>query len=285
MNNTYINGKSASAGVKVKYFSVVLISAFLLAACQQEEKKEVAKTHDKQVAASADLTEKQSNSEEKSEPAAESKVEEKAPVAVANEHAGHNHDQEVGHSVKTNGEKFRVVEPQFACEAPVVIEFYAYQCPHCYNLEPYAEAWRKKNAGKVNFIAVPTHLGHQQFGSLLLVHQAAKKLGVLEKVQHALFERVHKDKKLFASADEAAEFLVAQGADKEKAVATLADEKAISAEIKKSFEMLTKYKVAHVPQILVNHQYMTDISSAGGKEELFKLVDELLLKENSCQPK
>ena len=218
----------------------------------------------------------------------ESKVETSKPEEKASEsaeshsHQGHDHS---AHEVVQNGPKFTEIEPLFECEEPVVIEFFAYQCPHCYNLEPSAEKWREKNAGKVKFLSVPTTLGRDQLGSLLLVHHAAKKLNVLEKTQHALFERLHKEQKLFASAEEAADFLAIQGADREQALNTLNDQEYMTKSINADYDMLMKYKIASVPQVLVNHKYLTNITAAGGHDQVFELVDELLAKPHNCEPK
>lgn len=182
-------------------------------------------------------------------------------------------------------EQYQIVEPQVECETPVVIEFFAYHCSHCYTLEPAAEEWRKKNAGKVRFLPVPTHLGNKQLSSMLLVHHAAVKLGILEKTQHALFNRFHKERKLFSSPEDAADFLVANGADKTKALEVLNDQAAIVKAIEADFEILKKYKITSVPQVLVNHRYLINISSAGGHKEVFQVVDQALKMEHSCKAK
>ncbi|MET1255293.1 thiol:disulfide interchange protein DsbA/DsbL [Aliikangiella maris] len=287
----------------MKYLVSLLLAITLLSACQQEDNKSKETTPAAvaspatDASSSAEKNKSEDAAQAKSQAAKQAETEETANHAEHDAHQGHDahegQDSHAGHDhgsaksgdlLKVEG-PFREVEPQFTCEQPVVMEFYAYQCPHCYDLEPFAQAWREKNKGKVQFISVPTHLGRQEFGSLLLVHHAAIKLGILDKVQHALFERVHKEKKLFGNAEEAAKFLADHGADEAKALEALNDQKGISEAISKDFEYLTKYKIAHVPQIMVNHRYLTDISSAGGREKVFELVDELLQKEHSCRAK
>ena len=258
----------------IRYIAILVISTFLLLACQQEEKQEAKKVEKTEKVASVkvDVVEPES---------IEAKTEETTTEHKNGSNDGHGHPHLDIPPVVT-GEKYRVVEPQMKCEKPVVIEFYAYHCPHCYNLEPEAEAWRKKNADKVEFITVPTHLGHERLGVLLLAHHAAKKLNILEKTQHALFKRFHEEKKLFGSQDELAQFLADQGADLEKAKQVLADQASIGKAIEADFEILNKYKITSVPQVLVNHRYMTDSKIAGGHENVFKVVDEVLQLESSC---
>lgn len=262
-----------------------LFALLLLAGCQGEE---ATSDSENKPTESTAKTEEVAKAEPDAKPAPEQQEPQKAANQDASheqhsgheEHSGHNHAEPI-----PPGQKYQVVDQNFECEEPVVIEFFAYHCPHCYNLEPSAEKWRAKvadNGGKVKFISVPTTLGHQQYGSMLLVHHAAKLLGVLEKTQHALFKRLHEEKKLFASPEEAAQFLIAQGADKDKALEILNDQKLMSDSIEKDFEYLRKYKVSSVPQVLVNHKYMTNITAAGGHDEVFNVVDEVLNLEHNC---
>ena len=260
----------------MKHLLAILVATLVLAGCQGEED-----------AASKPAESAQPAAEKQEAPKKQQATEEKvsATTPAEDKHSeddGHDH---ASHGAIPQGQTFSEVEPQYACETPVVIEFFAYQCPHCYSLEPEAEKWRKKNKGKVKFISVPTHLGRDQFGSLLLVHHAADKLGVLEGVQPALFDRVHKEKKLFGTPEEAADFLAEHGANKDEAIAALNDRVAMGETINKDFEMMAKYKVTSVPRVIVNHRYMTDITAAGGTENVYKLVDELLAKQHNCKTK
>lgn len=180
---------------------------------------------------------------------------------------------------------YEIIDSDEACTEPVVIEFFAYQCPHCFELESYAEAWKKENAGKVKFQPVPTHLGHQEFGSFLIVHHAAEKLGLLKTATLALFKRLHEEKKAFASQDEAVAFLVSVGASEQDAKATLQDQESGKTAIDNDFRLLSKYKISGVPTILVNHRYKFDVTKAGGYDNVFKVVEETLKLPSNCSKK
>jgi len=223
----------------------------------------------------------------KSETAA--KQSEQSPEASAeNEHdSSHNHDHDHTQNQKPIlspllEQPYEVVESDQACSEPVVIEFFAYQCPHCYTLEKHSQAWQEKNNGKVKFLSIPTHLGNQQFGSFILVHEAARTLGILNKVTPLLFKRLHEEKKLFSSQDEAIDFLVSAGANKERATKAIGDEEAIKTAIDNNFGLLAKYKVSGVPTILVNHRYKFNVTKAGGYDKVFEVVDQTLKLPSNC---
>ena len=177
---------------------------------------------------------------------------------------------------------YDIIESDQTCEEPIVIEFFAYQCPHCYKLEKQAAVWKAKNNGKIKFMAVPTHLGHQEFSSFLIVHQAAKRLGIIEKAMPKMFTRLHEEKKAFASQDDVIAFFQSLNVSEEKARAAIQSGEEIQKEIDKNFEMLAKYKIASVPTIIVNYRYQFDVTKAGGYDKVFDVVDETLKMPSNC---
>ncbi len=180
---------------------------------------------------------------------------------------------------------YDIIESDEACTAPIVIEFFAYQCPHCYKLEKFVDAWKKQNTGKVQFRSVPTDLGRKEFSSFLIVHHSAEKLGLLDSAIPALFNRLHEQKKAFASLDEAVSFLISLGASEQDAKKTIEDQEAIKAAIGEDFRLLSKYQVTGVPAILVNHRYKFDVTKAGGYDKVFEVVEETLKLPSGCTGK
>lgn len=221
---------------------------------------------------------KQSEAEAQASTKTEAKTEEQS-------HDGHSHAQPSTEASADNGLPYDIVESDESCSEPVVIEFFAYQCPHCYSLEEHAKTWKERNAGKVKFVAIPTHLGNQQFGSFLIVHQAASVLGILDKAMPKMFSRLHEEKKAFASEDEAAEFLATLGVSKDEALTALQDQENSKNALDDNFRLLAKYKIAGVPTILVNHRYKFDVTKAGGYEKVFEVVDQTLAMPSDCSSK
>ncbi len=223
-------------------------------------------------------TDEQSKSKEAEKPVA-AKAEKSEDSHQHKEDHDHQH-QNIARS--DDGLPYEVIDSDEACEQPIVIEFFAYQCPHCYKLEKHVQEWKAKNAGKVKFVAIPTHLGNQQFGAFLIVHQAANVLGILDKAMPKMFSRLHEEQKGFSSEDEAAEFLASLGVSKEDALTALQDQENAKNVLDDNFRLLAKYKVAGVPTLLVNHKYKFDVTSAGGYEQVFEVVDQTLALPSNC---
>jgi len=193
------------------------------------------------------------------------------------EHAGHDHSQHA-----YSGPTFEEVEVKDQCEQPTVIEFFAYQCPHCYKLEPEVKKFKDSLEGKVTFKTIPTHLGREQFGVFLLIHDVAERLGVLDQVKPKLFAMLHEQAKPFNSEDDVVQIFVDAGIEKEKAQAAMRDNEKVSQSINSNFQLMQKYKILSVPTVLVNYQYVTDVTKSGGYEGVFKTVNELLEKPADC---
>nr|WP_256489568.1 DsbA family protein [Pleionea sp. CnH1-48] len=176
---------------------------------------------------------------------------------------------------------YEEVEPQDACEAPIVIEFFAYQCPHCNTLEDYLKKWEKPEG--VIFKLVPTDLGRKEFFPFILVHVAAEKLGIIDTVKTALFNRIHKEQKMIQSQEDAIQILVEAGAKKEAAEAVLKDEEYLKTSIESNYELLRKYKITGVPDLLVNYQYKTSPRTAKGYDNVFPTINNLLKNPLKCK--
>jgi len=180
---------------------------------------------------------------------------------------------------------YEVIQSDETCEKPIVREFFAYQCPHCNKLEKYAAKWKANNLKKINFQAIPTHLGKQEMGPYLIVHHAADQLGLLNQAIPALFKRFHKENKNFSSQDQAINFLVSVGASKEDATKTVANQEAVTAAAGKDYKLLEKYKISSVPTIIVNNRYQITVTQAGGYEKVFEVVEQTLKLPSNCSEK
>ncbi|NVJ61784.1 MAG: thiol:disulfide interchange protein DsbA/DsbL [Gammaproteobacteria bacterium] len=191
---------------------------------------------------------------------------------------GHDHEGHAHSQTSADGKPYKEVEPKDSCVKPTVIEFFAYQCPHCYKVESYAAEWKKNNADKVDFITVPTELGREEYVPFVLSHHAAKKLGVLDKVKPILFAVIHEKKKIETFFDVFEE----AGVSREDAEAAMKDFESLRTAMESNYQLMMRYKVTGVPSFLVNYQYMTDISMAGGYDKVMPTVDEMLKQPNSC---
>ena len=71
-----------------------------------------------------------------------------------------------------------------------VLEFFWYACPHCYDIDPLVEAWRKTKPAYVSFSRVPVTWseGHRALARLFYT---VKILGKLDQLHGEIFKEIH----------------------------------------------------------------------------------------------
>lgn len=151
-----------------------------------------------------------------------------------------------------------------------VVEFFWYGCPHCYHLEPAIHAWQKNAPKDVVFKRVPAPLG--QWANLATMFYSLEAMNLLDQLHGKVFEAIHRQNINLSNKNLRDEWLAKQGVD----VAKYTD-------IEKSFGVMTKvqrakqmsaaYKIASVPQLVVNGKYVVSSESAGSMERMMPAVD------------
>lgn len=157
-------------------------------------------------------------------------------------------------------------------DKPEVIEFFSYRCPHCYQLEPIAEAWLKHKPENVVYVRVPVSGGfNPDYQAAARAYYAAEALGVLDKVHQPLFDAIHKERRPMSTVDELAAFFAEHGVDQgafRKAYESFQTE----TRLRRSDQLARRYGVRGVPAVFVNGQY--EVRS----QQLFEVVDFLLAR-------
>jgi thiol:disulfide interchange protein DsbA len=160
-----------------------------------------------------------------------------------------------------------------------VAEIFWYGCPHCFAFDPYVKAWVARKPDYVSFLRVPA-----VWNPLLRLHArafyTAEALGKGAEMHDPLFREIHENHNMLDTEDKLREFFGKFGVDAE-AFKTTFDSFAVHAKLQRADELNRRYRVSSVPTIVVNGKYTTDGSMAGGYDELFALVDELVAAERA----
>ena len=157
-----------------------------------------------------------------------------------------------------------------------VIEFFWYGCPHCFNLEPMVNTFAKNAPKDVVFKRVPA-IPSDAWGEHAKIFYTLEAMGLLEKLHQKVFEAIQTERVNLANKKFRDEWLTKNGVDPAK-----------YAEVEKSFSVATKlqrakqltfaYKVDSVPRVVVNGKYATSAEQAGGPQNIFTVVDQLLVQ-------
>ncbi len=179
------------------------------------------------------------------------------------------------------GVQYKVLQPaQPTNVAPgkvEVVEVFWYACGHCYLLEPKLEAWdRKGRPADAQLVRVPA-----TWNNTLKTH--ARVFYTMELLGrpdlHAEIWREINVKHNRLDTPAAIEtFFTSHGVSKtdfQKAFAGFA----VDTKVMKAEDLNRRYKITGTPTVVVNGKYVTDVSMAGGENELFQVVNALVAKE------
>ena len=185
----------------------------------------------------------------------------------------------------------RIVPAQPTAVAPgqvEVLEFFWYACPHCYDLDPLVESWKKTKPSYVSFSRVPVTWsdGHRALARLFYT---LKSLGKLDQLHSEIFKEIQvSGDPLVArdSSDEAATeriqatFVAKEGIPE----ATFRNEWehgfSVANDLRNAEELVQRYRIDAVPRFVINGKYVADVGSAGSPEKLIALVGDLAAQEH-----
>lgn len=179
------------------------------------------------------------------------------------------------------GTHYKLVEPAQAFEQSTdkveVVEVFSYACPHCAHFQPAAAKLKASLPDGAEFRYVPA-IFSARWAPYARAYFTARDMGVLDKSHQALFDALHRDRKPLYDLKALAGFYSQFGVDPEEFLST-AQSFLVQNQMKRANDWVMGIGVRATPTIVVNGKYMATAESAGGVEQLLKLVDWLVAKE------
>ena len=157
-----------------------------------------------------------------------------------------------------------------------VLELFWYGCPHCDMLDPALKAWAQQLPSDVLFTRMPVVFG-RSWEMHARMFWVAKNLGLLETIHEPLFDTIHREGRRLQRVEDVIAFFERYGADPavvKRELAGFATESAL----RLADARVRAYGIQGVPALVVNGQFVTGVSQAGGESQLFQLLDELIEK-------
>jgi thiol:disulfide interchange protein DsbA len=165
-----------------------------------------------------------------------------------------------------------------------VLEFLWLGCPHCYELNPHIEAWKKKLPAYVKFSQVHVTWDTEKQAHAKLFYTVTA-LGGDPLVVKA-FDEIHRRGNYMVANNASAteqmqlDFAVTNGVDA-AAFRREYNGFAVNASVQRANQLMRTYRINQVPTFIVNGKYRTDVSSAGGPDLLMQLLTDLAASEKT----
>ena len=155
-----------------------------------------------------------------------------------------------------------------------VIEFFWYECPHCYALEPLLEPWIKKLPKDVVFKRIPATF-NDQWRVAARVYYALEAIGQEGRLHSALFDAIHRDKLRITSESAHLEWLAKNGVDIEKFKAAYRSF-GVESKLRRSDQLMQSYRLDGVPTFAVQGRFVASATLNNDRQKLLSVVDYLI---------
>jgi thiol:disulfide interchange protein DsbA len=155
-----------------------------------------------------------------------------------------------------------------------VVEFFWYECPHCFAFEPLLDSWVKKMPPDIAFRRVPVGFtARHQIAQRLFY--ALEEMGQLAGAHRRIFSAIHdKGQRLTSEADAVA---LATGAGVDGAKFTEAYKSfGVNTKASRARQLHDAYKIDGVPALGIDGRYFTSAALAGGHERAVAVAEFLI---------
>ena len=160
-----------------------------------------------------------------------------------------------------------------------VVEAFSYGCPYCFSIEPVISQWRDQQVSDVDFWHFPA-VWNDPMKLYARAFYAAQQLDVAERIHFPLFTAIVVVQKKLSTEGELADFFAKYDVDR-SAFTKAFNSTAVASQVEQAEALVDNYKLASVPQIVVNGKFRIDPMRAGGRAEMLAVVDFLVEKERA----
>jgi thiol:disulfide interchange protein DsbA len=162
-----------------------------------------------------------------------------------------------------------------------VVEFFWYGCPHCYNIEPLVEQWKKTLPPDAVFRPFPA-VFNARWGHDAAIFYTFDALGVLDKLHRPFFDAIHRDHLRTDDPKALEQWVKNHGLDPKKFADTMKSF-SIQAKVRRAAQLTAAYKIDGTPAFAVAGRYTVSAEQAGSREGMLKTVSYLVDKVRKSQ--
>ncbi|PSJ37867.1 thiol:disulfide interchange protein [Zobellella taiwanensis] len=161
---------------------------------------------------------------------------------------------------------------------PEVTEFFSYVCPHCYSFQPLMEKLAERLPEvEINKVPVP-FLGREMGPVLQRAYGAAVLLEVEDKLTPAIFDQIHRQKKMPRSMDDIKAVFVDNGVEAGEFDGVI-NSFALNGMVAQYDKLTENFNVRGTPTLIVKGKYELNMGEIGSEERFYRVVEYLLSAE------
>lgn len=158
-----------------------------------------------------------------------------------------------------------------------VVELFWYGCPHCYALEPFLESWLQDVPEHVEFVRIPAVFG-RNWELDARVYYTFEVMGIVEQLHRPYMDEIHRRGNRMSRPEQVGDFVAGQGIDRGLFLQTF-DSFAVETHLRRSQELVRRYRANGVPALIVNGKYEVNGSLARSHERMIQILNHLIEQE------
>ncbi|HSO06500.1 MAG TPA: thiol:disulfide interchange protein DsbA/DsbL [Pelomicrobium sp.] len=187
----------------------------------------------------------------------------------------------------TAGKDYLVLNPPQPTTAPdkvEVIEFFWYGCPHCFDLHPHLNQWKRQKPQDVQLRYVPVVFPDRQgvprptWVAGAKIFYALEALGELDRLNDAVYEAIHVDQiDLLGNEQVLFDWMAKKGVDRKKFADTYGSF-GVQGKVSRAMQITRDYQLRGVPTVVVEGRYLTSGTYTGSPQNTVSVMDQLIKK-------
>jgi thiol:disulfide interchange protein DsbA len=152
-----------------------------------------------------------------------------------------------------------------------VLEFFFYECSHCFHLHPLMAAWEKNLPKDVELVYVPT-MFRDSTEPLARTYYALESLGQIKQLDDAIYQAIHVNNVSLYDLESIGAFVGSHGVDRAKFAAAY-NSFSVQSKVTRAKQMIRSYSIDGTPTLIVDGKYViTDLQPADAMRVLNDVI-------------
>lgn len=160
-----------------------------------------------------------------------------------------------------------------------VLEFFFYECGHCFHLHPLLVEWEKTIPGDVEIAFVPT-IFRDSTEPLARTYYALESIGKIKQLDDAIYQAIHVKQASLYDLDSISALVVSNGVDKAK-FASAYNSFTVNSKVVRAKQMIRSYGIDGTPTLVVDGKYkITGLLPA----DTIRVLNEVIVLARKARP-
>jgi thiol:disulfide interchange protein DsbA len=160
-----------------------------------------------------------------------------------------------------------------------VLEFFFYECSHCFHLHGELATWEKTMPGDVELAFVPT-IFRDSTEPLARAYYALESMGKIKQMDDAIYQAIHVKQANLYDLDSIGAFVGSNGVDRAKFSATY-NSFTVNSKVVRAKQMIRSYGINGTPTLVVDGKYaITGLQPA----DTIRVLNEVIVMARKEHP-